>query len=68
MVEVFVSFDCGNNLRKENDAIIGKDNSLLLSRNYYIDIPRKYFFNPGFFSNELIKRSYSKFQINNEAY
>jgi len=48
MIEIFVIFNGEYILRNESDTTIEKDNSLLLPGNYYIDSPRKYFFNAFF--------------------
>jgi hypothetical protein len=50
MIEIFVIFNGEYILRNESDAMIEKDNSLLLPGNYYIDSSRKYFFDVFFFS------------------
>jgi hypothetical protein len=48
MIEIFVIFNGEYILRNESDTTIEKDNSPLLPGNYYIDSPRKYFFNTFF--------------------
>ncbi len=48
MIEIFVIFNGEYILRNESDTTIEKDDSPLLPRNYYIDSPRKYFFNTFF--------------------
>jgi len=48
MIEVFVIFTSEYILRNESDTTIEKDDSPVLPGNYYIDSPRKYFFNPFF--------------------
>jgi hypothetical protein len=48
MIEIFVIFNGEYILRNESDTMIEKDDSLLLPGNYYIDSPRKLFFNAFF--------------------
>jgi hypothetical protein len=48
MIEIFVIFNGEYILRNESDTTIEKDDSLLLPGNYYIDSPRKCFFNSFF--------------------
>ena len=48
MIEIFVIFNGEYILRNERDTTIEKDDSALLPGNYYIDSPRKYFFNTFF--------------------
>jgi hypothetical protein len=48
MIEIFVIFSSEYILRNESNTTIEKDDSPLVPGNYYIDSPRKYFFNTFF--------------------
>ena len=48
MIEIFVIFNGEYILRNESDTTIEKDDSLLLPGNYFINSPRKCFFNSFF--------------------